>query len=59
MGMVVSNKNVRIYVTVSKDTHNWLIEEAANDDRNVSNLVNVIIKQHIKSVESKKNLPNE
>lgn len=52
--MVISGKNIRIYVTVSRETHNWLKEEADRDDRNVSNLVNVIIKKHIGN---KKNLP--
>ena len=54
--MVISNKNVRIYVTVSKETHEWLKAAAKNDERNVSNLVNVIIKKHI---ESQKNLPEK
>jgi hypothetical protein len=51
---VISDKNIRIYVTISKETHNWLKEEAIRDERNVSNLVNVIIKKYI---ENKKNLP--
>lgn len=54
--MVVSSKNIRIYVTVSKETHDWLKEEAKRDDRNVSNLVNVILKKH---KENKENLPSE
>lgn len=52
--MVVSDKNIRIYVTVSRETHDWLKEESLREDRNVSNLVNVIIKKHI---EREKNLP--
>lgn len=52
--MVVSSKNVRIYVTVSKETHAQLKEEADNDVRNISNLVNWIIKKHY---EQKKDLP--
>jgi predicted transcriptional regulator len=52
--MVVSDKNIRIYVTIARETHDWLKEEALKEDRNVSNLVNVIIKKHI---ENKKNLP--
>jgi hypothetical protein len=51
---VISDKNVRIYVTVSRETHDWLKEEGVREERNVSNLVNVIIKKYI---ESKKNLP--
>lgn len=45
--MVVSGKNIRIYVTISRDTHELLKQEAKQVDRNVSNLVNVIIKNHI------------
>lgn len=57
--MVISDKNVRIYVTVSKDTHKWLQAEAKKDERNVSNFVNVIIKKYKESKESQKNLPDE
>lgn len=45
--MAISDKNIRIYVTISKDTHDWLKDEATKEDRNVSNLVNVIIKKYI------------
>lgn len=55
---MISDKNVRIYVTVSKDTHNWLQAEAKKDDRNVSNFVNVIIKKYKESKENKENLPD-
>lgn len=54
--MVISSKNIRIYVTVSKETHTLLKEEADNDLRNISNLVNLIIKKHY---EQKKNLPSK
>lgn len=54
---MISNKNIRIYVTVSRDTHEWLKEAAAKDERNVSNLVNLIIKKHIASEENKDNPP--
>ena len=45
--MVVSGKNIRIYVTISREIHDLLKAEAKQDERNVSNLVNVIIKKHI------------
>lgn len=46
--MVVSGKNIRIYVTISRDMHELLKEEAKKEDRNVSNMVNVIVKKYIK-----------
>ena len=46
--MVVSDKNIRVYVTMSRHTHELLKKEAEREDRNVSNMVNVIIKKHLK-----------
>jgi len=44
--MVISDKNNRIYVTVSKETHQWLQDEAIKEERNVSSMVNIIIKRY-------------
>ena len=45
--MVISDKNIRINVTISKDSHQWLKNKAIEEERNVSNLINVIVKKYI------------
>ena len=49
--MVISDKNIRIYVNISRETHEWLKKEGIKEDRNVSNLVNVIIKKYRNELE--------
>ncbi|KYH35813.1 hypothetical protein CLTEP_02060 [Clostridium tepidiprofundi DSM 19306] len=45
---MIKEENTRITVTITKEIHKRLIEEAEYEDRSVSNLVLKIIKEHYK-----------
>ena len=52
--MAIGSDKSRMIITLEKDDHDRIKELAKRDNRNVSNYMQVLIKEHIKDIKSAK-----